>query len=213
MGLAARLLAQVREDALRHFGFLAVLDRFSTAFEAADVDWVVLKGPVLAEIIYGATSRGYTDLDLMVPARQLPQAIAALETAGADLPVADWAEKTRSVTGEFSMAYAGTPFVDLHWHLVNTGTARRRYALPVGEVLDRRQRVRLGPLEVWSLEPTDFAIHVALQRLVLRWPAAPPAAGCRKDPHQPASRLGCAGRALPLVASRPPCERGAQPGP
>jgi hypothetical protein len=161
-GPRARLVAQVREDALRHFGFLTVLDKFAVAFEAAGVDWVVLKGPVLAEIIYGSTSRGYTDLDLMVPARQLRQAIAALETAGADLPVADWAEMTRSVTGEFSMAYAGTPFVDLHWHLVNTGTARRRYALPVGEVMDRRQRVRLGPLEAWSLEPTDFAIHVAL---------------------------------------------------
>ena len=100
-GPRATLLAQVREDALRHFGFLAVLDRFSTAFEAADVDWVVLKGPVLAEIIYGATSRGYTDLDLMVPARQLRQAIAALETAGADLPVADWAEMTGLLAASF----------------------------------------------------------------------------------------------------------------
>jgi hypothetical protein len=161
-GPRARLLAQVREDALRHFGFLTMLDTFSTAFEAADVDWVVLKGPVLAEIIYGATSRGYTDLDLMVPVRQLRQAIAALETAGADLPVTDWAEKTRTAYGELSMAYAGTPFVDLHWHLVNTGPARQRYALPVGEVMERRQRVRLGPLEAWSLEPTDFAIHIAL---------------------------------------------------
>ena len=106
-GPRTRLLAQVREDALRHFGFLAILDTFSTAFEAADVDWVVLKGPVLAELIYGATSRGYTDLDLMVPAHQLRQAIAALETAGADLPVTDWALKTRTAYGELSMAYAG----------------------------------------------------------------------------------------------------------
>ena len=58
----SRLLAAVRQQVARHLGHLAWLKMFGAAFEAAGLTWVVLKGPVLAEISYGRITRGYSDL-------------------------------------------------------------------------------------------------------------------------------------------------------
>lgn len=158
----ARLQTRVREDVMRHLRFLGVLELFANALEDVDVPWVVLKGPVLAELSYKNTVRGYSDLDLMVPARQLRRAVNALEGARAELADRDWPLLVKQGKGELTMAYGGSPMLDLHWHLVGESRARQRYTLCADEVMERRRRVTLGTVKAWALEPTDFATHVAL---------------------------------------------------
>jgi hypothetical protein len=158
----ARLLAEVQQETFRHLAYLGLLQGFATAFEEADVIWAVLKGPVLTELSYKRTSRGYADLDLMVHARQLRAAVEALVAAGAAVPAQNWALLIREAKGELNMAVHGLASVDLHWHLVYHRGARERFMISTDELLERRRRVQLGPVHAWTLEPADFAAHVAL---------------------------------------------------
>ena len=158
----SRLLTAARQQSVRHLGHLAWLQRFGAALEAADVPWVVLKGPVLAEISYGAVTRGYADLDLMVPARQLRRAIDALQDAGAVVADQDWGYLLEIAKGELTMAVHGSPLIDLHWHLIYLRSARQRFMICTDDLLERRRKMELRGVDAWALEPTDFAIHIAL---------------------------------------------------
>jgi hypothetical protein len=168
------LLARTRQEMMRHFARLGLLEKLGNALEEADVAWAVLKGPVLAEVSYARSVRGYSDLDLLVPARQLRRSIEALRTVGVEFAERNWPLLIADATGELAMAIGGAPVVDLHWHPVNKRTARQRFMLPADELLERRQPVQLGSVASWTLEPTDFAIHVALHASLsgahqLRW--------------------------------------------
>jgi hypothetical protein len=158
-----RLLRAVRQQVARNLGRLAWLHTFAAALEAANVTWVVLKGPVLAEMSYaGAVTRGYSDLDLMVPARQIRLAIKALEGAGAVVADQDWAFLLAIGKGELTMAIHQSPLIDLHWHLIYLRSARERFMISTDELLERRRRIQLRGIDAWTLEPTDFAAHIAL---------------------------------------------------
>lgn len=161
-GPASRLATEARRDAVRHLAYLGVLSNLAAALDQASVTWVVLKGPVLAEISYGGASRGYSDLDLMVHPGQLRKAVSALESAGGIVAEADWPLLTGSAKGELGIAVHGLPTVDLHWHLVYLRSARERWAIPTEDLLERRQRVRLKDVAAWSLDCDDFLAHVAL---------------------------------------------------
>ncbi len=168
------LLAQGRLEAAQHFNHLAHLTRFAAALEQAGVAWVVLKGPALAELAYKEAPRGYGDLDIMVPARQFHLATEALQGAGLTFAQRNWPLMARVARAQVTMAYGGTPLVDLHWDLVYKHSTRRHLRLPSDEVLGRRQRARLGNVEAWVLERTDFAAHIALHAALsgahrLRW--------------------------------------------
>jgi hypothetical protein len=156
------LQAQVRRDALRHITYLSLLEKFGTALDHADVTWAVLKGPALAELSYRGTTRSYSDLDLLVPARQLREAVTALASVEVTFAERNWPLLVSDATGEVLMAYRQAPMIDLHWHLINNRSARQRFALPCDELLERRRRVRLGTVDAWVFQPTDFTAHVAL---------------------------------------------------
>ncbi len=158
----SKLLFAVRQEIVRHLANVAWLQRFGMALDQAEVTWVVLKGPVLTEISYEGTSRRYADLDLMVHARELPTAVKALEGAGAVVANQDWPSLIKNAKGELTMAVHGSPLIDLHWHLIYHRSARQRFMLPTAELLERRERVRLHGVDAWSLDPVDFAAHVAL---------------------------------------------------
>jgi hypothetical protein len=161
----SRLLAYVRYETARHLAHLEVLKQLGTALEGAGLPWAVLKGPVLAEISYGRASRGYSDIDLVVPASRLREAVAALEGVGAVLAEPDWLQLVRSGKGQLKMVSRCPPLkvpVDLHWHLLYKRSERQRYRIGLEEVLERRRRVQLQHVQAWALEPTDFAAHVAL---------------------------------------------------
>ena len=159
---AARLLAQVRRETMRHLMALAELSRFGAALDAAAAPWVVLKGPALTELAYRGTCRFYSDLDLMVAPARMGEAVAALQGCGLDLREDDLAPLVRGAKGQLGLCGPERPTVDLHWHLLYKASARRRYRIRSAELLERRRQVQLGHTGAWVLEPTDFAAHIAL---------------------------------------------------
>jgi hypothetical protein len=161
-GPGSRLATEARRDAVRHLAYLRLLGKFAVALDQAEVTWVVLKGPVLAELSYPEVPRGYADLDLMAAPGQLRGALSALESAGAIVSESDWPGVIKGAKGELGMAVHGLPMIDLHWHLVYLRSARERWAIPTEELLGRRQRARLNDVDAWSLDPSDFLAHVAL---------------------------------------------------
>jgi len=158
----AVLRASLRRDAVSHLAFVEMLRPLGAALDAAGATWAVLKGPVLAELVYGSVPRSYTDLDLLVPGAQLRRSVAALQGAGMTFVQRNWPLLARIARGQVTMAdHAGQP-VDLHWHFLYMRSARERFWVPTTEVLERRQRVKLGTVEAWVLEPTDAALHLSL---------------------------------------------------
>ena len=159
---ASRLLARVRRETMRHLQALAELERFGAALDGVGTTWVLLKGPALAELAYRGTCRFYSDLDLMVTAARMGDAVAALQACGLEVRDDDIGAVARSAKGQLGLGGPGRPTVDLHWHLLYKASARRRYRISSAELLERRRRVRLGHTEAWVLEQTDFAAHIAL---------------------------------------------------
>jgi len=155
-----RLVSRARQDALRHLSWLGYLRQLGDALDDAGVTWVVLKGPALAELSYMGAPRGYTDLDLLVSPGHLERAVDTLARAGAQFAERNWPLLAKRATGEVLLALPGGEAIDLHWHLLNQPSARQRFQVPSGEILERRRRARLGDVEAWVLEPTDFALHV-----------------------------------------------------
>lgn len=158
-GPSSRLAIEAQRDAVRHLVYLGLLGKFAAALDQADVSWVALKGPVLAELSYPRIPRGYTDIDLLIAPGQLREALDALATTGA---VPDWPSITKGVKNQLSMTVHGLTMVDLHWHLTDVGSARVRWAIPTEDLLKRRQRARLKHVDAWTLDPSDFLAYLAL---------------------------------------------------
>ena len=56
----SRLRTVARQQAARNLAHLAWLRKFGSALESADITWVVLKGPVLAEVSYRGSTHAAT---------------------------------------------------------------------------------------------------------------------------------------------------------
>ena len=78
------------------------------AFESAEIGYVVLKGPVLARLLYTpGEHRGYTDVDLLVAPHHLPaarrelsaqitSAVAPVERSSPATPAKPWPRWSRT---------------------------------------------------------------------------------------------------------------------
>ncbi|HET9059904.1 MAG TPA: nucleotidyltransferase family protein [Acidimicrobiales bacterium] len=171
---AARLTERSRTEAIRHIGYLRYLDTYAKALDAAGASWAVLKGPVLTELTYDGTPRGYSDIDILVAPRHFQLAVAALASAGLSLYHSNWPLLTGSARGQLTLARNGAPLVDLHWHTMYKRSAREHFQVPTEEILERRRSVDLGSTKAWTLETVDFTLHVALHAALsgghrLRW--------------------------------------------
>ncbi|MGD0247325.1 MAG: nucleotidyltransferase family protein [Streptosporangiaceae bacterium] len=158
----SRLATEARRDAVRHLAYLGLLSKLAAALDQAEVTWVALKGPVLAEFSYPDVPRSYADLDLLVSPGQLRAALGALEGAGAVVAEPDWPLAVAGAKGQLNLALHGLPLIDLHWHLVYLRSARERWAIPTEDLLGRRQRAQLKDVDAWTLDPGDFLAHLAL---------------------------------------------------
>jgi Uncharacterised nucleotidyltransferase len=157
----ARLLSEANFDLFSNLSYLALLVRLAAALREAEVPWVIVKGPVLAEMAYGGTARYYSDLDVVVPAAQFGQALEVLTARGASTLDRNWELVTADLRGQLHLGF-GPELVDLHWHLVNLVNQRDRFAIPMAELFERRRQVRVGTVTAWALDPTDAVLHVAL---------------------------------------------------
>lgn len=163
----ASLLEALRDQqfdaAARHLLVLRALSQIRVALDGAGLDWLVVKGPVLAERAHGgADLRQYTDVDLVVPGGQLRQALAVCADAGWPTLDRNWPLLRRELLGEVHLALDYGLHADLHWHLLYTPARRAAFPLPMDEVFARRVWVPVGHVDVPTLDPADALIYTAL---------------------------------------------------
>jgi len=161
-------------EALRHhLRIVWELARVRPALEATNSRWAVLKGPVLAELVYDAPGqRFYGDLDLLVERSSFRQVLDNLVDSGSRLLDRNWRLMRREMHGEVHLELPAGSLLDLHWDLVNLYRGQLR--IDAAAMLERAETVDLGGIRVPTLEPTDSLIHLALHGTMsggdrLRW--------------------------------------------
>lgn len=160
---AAELVAAYHEGVDRHLRTLGDLAGLGRALDDAGVGWLVLKGPVLSEVVYPrADLRFYNDLDVLVRGRDLGVALSAVEAAGGELVDRNWPLLRELRVVEMLVRLRHGTLLDLHWHLLGDPEVRRRFAVPLGEIRERSRPVRLGTVDARTLDPVDTLLHLGL---------------------------------------------------
>ena len=112
--------------------------------DAAAVPFMVVKGPVLAEVIYPRNDmRSYGDLDLVIHRRVFGDAVTALLESGCDMLDRNWRVIRREMRGQVHMAARFGTCADVHWHLVNRGAVRGSFAIDMDELFARADIVSI----------------------------------------------------------------------
>ena len=146
-----------------HLRVLADLDGVRGALSAADVPFVVVKGPVLSEHLYPSPDlRTYEDLDLLVAPGMFERAVDALRGSGSDLLDQNWALTRADTRGQLHLQLPMGTLADLHWHLLNRENVREGFAIRTEELLDRGRTVEVAGQPVLTLDAVDTLLHVAL---------------------------------------------------
>jgi hypothetical protein len=163
-----------------------------TAFESADIDTRVLKGPALAQRLYGQgrESRGYTDIDLLIAPRDLTSARRVLRDLGYEEVVLvpgidDVAGIQHSEIWNRPGERGGPIWIDLHWRLdlceapgdaIWDALAASRSSIilsgkPVAILGDDGLALHLA-LHAAQHGPDDTKAMADLARGIERWPSA-----------------------------------------
>jgi hypothetical protein len=125
--------------------------------------WLVVKGPVLAEVGYGDPgARLYEDLDLVVAASDLARALSLIGSAGGHEEDLNWPMMLQLRRAEIPVTLPSGMLGDLHWHLLVTPNTRDRFHISMPELLERRRTVRVGGSEVTTLDTIDGLIYLCL---------------------------------------------------
>ncbi|MFP5377557.1 MAG: nucleotidyltransferase family protein [Acidimicrobiia bacterium] len=160
---AAGLVAGYHEGVDRHLRALGDLAVVGPSLDAAGLDWLVLKGPVLAEVVYPrADLRSYNDLDVLVPGRDLHAAVSAVEAAGGRVLERNWPLLKELGVGELLVRLRHGTLLDLHWQVINERRTRRRFDVPLADLHRRARPVRLGAVEARTPDATDTLLHLCL---------------------------------------------------
>ncbi len=159
---AERVRTLARRDGLDEV-MVTILD----AFETAGVQSLVLKGPVLARVLYTAGEhRGYIDVDLLVAPRDMRRAKHVLSRMGCinatqARGILDMAGSLHSETWVLRKDFSDGPgamMIDLHWRLPGCDA-------PVEVAWDalvaRRVRLEILGRQVPVLDRAGLALHLA----------------------------------------------------
>jgi hypothetical protein len=175
--IAPRLIADPRADealrrdlerrgigqAAHRLRILEDLRTLGATLDAADVPWLVVKGPVVAQLLYDPPElRSYQDLDVVLPRDAFPRALAAMEQAGAELLDRNWSLISREGRGQLHLVLRLGTVADVHWHLLNRQQVRRSFAVSMPGAFARARWVDLGGIPVRTLDPADTLVHLAL---------------------------------------------------
>lgn len=154
--------ARLRQDLLRA-QVVADLSLAAASLNGASIPWLAFKGPVLDEVIHRPPRlRSYGDLDLLVSVRSLGQALEVLEQTGAVVLDKNWAHLSQDHSGQLHVRLTHGTLADLHWHFVNQGSDQSRFRIDIDDVLARRRMVRIGELDIPTLDAVDTVVHVAI---------------------------------------------------
>jgi hypothetical protein len=157
----AQYLSMIAErNSMRNERLRAQLHELVGAFNRVGIVPILLKG---AAGLFGApdayaASRMVTDLDLLIGADEVAEAVAALSALG-----------YRRLEGRAVGAHAVGDFIrdidvgaiDLHLHLVN-----EPHLLPIEEAAGRAMILSVGGLQARVLSPSDRVLHLLLHDLV-----------------------------------------------
>lgn len=158
-GLEAEYLAALAN----HVRTLRDLGLVAGALEKAGVPWLVFKGPILSEAVYGRPDlRHYSDLDVAVPRDAFADALAALEHCGGTLLGHDWALLEAEGNSQLQISVGLGTVVDLHWHLLNRSAVRRSLSIPMKDLFASSRMVSLGGIEVRTLGDCDTLLHLCI---------------------------------------------------
>jgi hypothetical protein len=155
----------VRAALGRHLRALADLAVVQDALGGAGLPFLVVKGPVLAERVYGAADlRSYVDLDIVVRPRDAGLAVTAMEGHGLHVLDVNWPVLERSRVRELRLQAATGGAVDLHWSLAK-GPRDTDSSPPVEALLGRADtwETRSAPVKVldWADTVVHLAVHAA----------------------------------------------------
>jgi hypothetical protein len=146
-----------------HMKVLGDVTRLGAALDRQAVPFMVVKGPVLAEVVYPRNDlRAYDDVDLVVPRRHFADAISALIGADCDVLDRNWRRIRREMRGQVHMTGHYGTSVDVHWHLLNRSSVRSAFRVEMDRLFERSRRVSLDGPEVMTLDPIDTLLHLAL---------------------------------------------------
>ena len=163
---AAALAADVRRTRLQSMTLVAGLRTAAESLDAANVRYLLVKGPALAAQTTGDwTARRSVDLDLLVDIRDVPRTAQALEVAG-------FAKRSDFAPGPGSPLFAPTSkwlqelafsspshTVDLHWRL---DPSRGCLTWEFRQLWERHVDVDVGGTDVATLSPVDAALFNAV---------------------------------------------------
>jgi hypothetical protein len=130
------------------------------ALAKAGLRAVALKGPVLAERLYGDPSLRYSsDLDILVSPHDLEPTSDLLQSLGYQERGGPYGRYERSHTHNLSFFHARHPLVELHFHLlVEFGVT-----VPAEDFLSRAVPYRAQDgTDCWVLSPADEAFYLCL---------------------------------------------------
>lgn len=161
--VAATLRSSYHHAVQRHLATLDDLQVVAEALGGLGHPWLVFKGPVLSGAVYPRPDwRSYADLDVAVPAAHLRQAVRLLVAAGCRLPEQDWGALVRRRAGEVHLRLPSGSELDLHWHLINDGTVRRRFGIQMADVFAAARPVKLGGRTYLTMSASHTMVHLAL---------------------------------------------------
>ena len=157
----ARLAAVRQRSSFHHLLVTATLERIGEEFDRAGIAWVVMKGPVVAALLYPEPAdRSYGDLDLLVGRRDFSVAMGILEKLGFEHRVRNWALAERMLAGQVGMC-SPVVDVDLHWHVHYSRQDRQPFGLDPEAMIARRRCVDVSGVDVPSLDPVDTLLTLA----------------------------------------------------
>jgi Uncharacterised nucleotidyltransferase len=150
---------------------VAQLRGLLSAFGAAGISVILLKGPSLAEALYDDPGiRRFTDLDLLVRGLDRPRAIALLSTLGYRHIGVDRTleyELANAMAACFVPPAGDSHFsVDLHWGLVSFPAGVTPRTIDSEEVWTRAEATERWERRVLELCPEDLLLYLALHLAV-----------------------------------------------
>jgi hypothetical protein len=161
------LRLRYQENARKTLWFAAELVRVLRHLEAAGIQALPYKGPVLAQALYGeVTQRQFGDLDILILPKDVPKAKAALRDLGYTLAL-DLPQEIEAVYLETGYEYSfsamrGQNLLEMQWRIVP-----RFYSIDfdVEDFFDRAEEITLGGFSMRTLRDEDLflvlCVHAA----------------------------------------------------
>jgi hypothetical protein len=151
-----------RSNAHRNLLLAGELLRLVAEFQNKDVPVVAIKGPVLAEDIYGdLSSREFCDLDVLVHEEDVNKAEEILMACGYQAQFADrdYRAAFLSYQGQYAFRLGETDlWVDLHWQFSRKGVV---FPIKAAEVWPRLEQAQVAGRTVMTLAHNDLTLFLA----------------------------------------------------